>query len=140
MKRVVALDIGQKRIGVAVSDSRRTMGFPRPYFERSGDDVADRRRLVNLIVEEEPDTVVVGMPLSLDGVARDAANGVAAEVELLRNELLAHEIDVVTVDERFTTKSAAAVLSSVGHDSRAIRHKVDSVAAVVLLEHWLGSK
>ncbi len=65
--RAVGIDLGSRRIGIAVTDSAGTMALPRSTVLRSGDRERDHRRLVDLVVEEEAVAVVVGLPLSLDG-------------------------------------------------------------------------
>ena len=65
--RAVGIDLGSRRIGIAVTDSAGTMALPRTTVVRSGDAERDRRRLVDLVLDEEAAVVVVGLPLSLDG-------------------------------------------------------------------------
>lgn len=101
--RVLALDLGARRIGVAVSDSERTLASPRAVLVRSADEASDRRHLAALVVELEAVEVVVGLPLSLDGHEGPAARGVRAQVSELES-LLA--VPVTTWDERLTTVEA----------------------------------
>ena len=65
--RAVAIDLGSRRIGVAVSDRAGTMAFPRPMIERSGDPAADRRAVAAVVAEEGAAVLVVGLPLSSTG-------------------------------------------------------------------------
>ncbi len=71
--RVAALDLGARRIGVAYSDSRRSLASPWGTIERSGDPVRDRNAVVDAVREVEASTVVVGLPLSLSGQVGPAA-------------------------------------------------------------------
>ncbi len=71
--RALGIDLGTRRIGIAVSDSAGTMALPRTTLFRTGDAEGDRRRLVDLILEEEAVVVVIGLPLSLDGSHGPAA-------------------------------------------------------------------
>ena len=82
--RAVGVDLGSRRIGIAVSDSAGTDGPAPATLVRSGDPEVDRRRLVDLVVEEEAVVVVVGLPLSLDGSRGPAALAAADEAEALR--------------------------------------------------------
>ncbi|MGP8060658.1 MAG: Holliday junction resolvase RuvX [Acidimicrobiales bacterium] len=139
-RRSVALDLGSRRIGVAVSDSAGTMAFPRPVIDRSGDPVRDHRAIVTVVDEEAAGVVVVGLPLSLDGRRGPAARAAASEAEVLAAELAGRGVRVETFDERFTTVSADAALAETGSSSRERRRSVDSAAAAVLLEAWLAAR
>jgi putative Holliday junction resolvase len=135
--RVVGIDLGTRRIGIAVSDSARTMALPRTTLNRTGDVDADRSALVRLIVEEGATTVVVGLPLSLDGSRGRAALDAVAEAEALGSLLEAHAVDVELFDERLTTVTAHQVLAVDGTGERARRKVVDQAAAAVMLGAWL---
>jgi len=140
VRRSVALDLGSRRIGVAVSDAAGTMAFPRPVIERSGDPARDRRAIGALVDEESAGVVVVGLPLSLDGRHGPAARAAVAEAAALADELAGRGVRVETFDERLTTVSAHAALAEAGASSRARRRAVDSAAAAVLLEAWLAAQ
>jgi putative Holliday junction resolvase len=139
-ERVVAIDLGERRIGVAVSDSSQTMAFPRPALLRGGDPQADHASIERLVLEEEAGTLVVGLPLSLNGSMGPAAQKADAEAEVLRARLAERHVDVVTFDERLTTVSAQAALHHAGKRGRLAREVVDSAAATVLLQTWLDAK
>jgi putative Holliday junction resolvase len=135
--RVAALDLGARRIGVAYSDSRRTLASPWGMLERSGDPVHDRKALVEVISEVEAGTVVIGLPLSLSGKRGPAAREALSEVDALRAILEPMGVTVETADERFTTVEAQRSLTASGRKGRAARAVVDSAAAMVLLQAWL---
>ncbi len=137
--RAVGIDLGSRRIGVAVSDSAGTMALPRTTVVRSGDATRDRRTLVDLVLEEEAVVVVVGLPLSLDGSRGRAATEAVAESEALATLLEPHGVAVELFDERLTTVTAHQSLSAGGADSRKRRGIVDQAAAAVLLSAWLDS-
>jgi len=137
--RVVGIDLGSRRIGVAVSDSARTMALPRTTLTRTGDRERDRRALVELVLEEEASLVVVGLPLSLDGSHGRAAVEASDEAGELRSLLLPHAIDVELFDERLTTVTAHQALTAGGAGGRARREVVDKAAATVMLGAWLES-
>jgi putative Holliday junction resolvase len=137
--RVVGIDLGSRRIGIAVSDSARTMALPRTTLRRTKDAGADREALVRLILEEEATTVVVGLPLSLDGSRGRAAREAAAEAEAIGSLLEAHAIEVELFDERLTTVTAHQVLAVGGAGERARRQVVDQAAAAVMLGAWLDA-
>lgn len=135
--RVLALDLGSVRIGVAVSDPTGTLASPYEVLQRSGDRTRDHRRVVELVEECGAERVVVGLPLSLDGSTGPAARTVLEEVEQLRVALA--PVPVETFDERFTTVTAHQRLAAQGKRSRKRRGEVDRAAAAVLLEAWLES-
>jgi len=133
--RILALDPGVKRIGVAISDSGETLAFPRPALSGDGEWLVELRTLL----EEEPcRQIIVGLPFSLNG-GDSASTQFAREMwELIRLEFT--ELQVVQVDERLTTVSASRQLSSAGKNQREQREVIDSAAAVVLLQGWLDAK
>jgi putative holliday junction resolvase len=135
--RVAALDLGSKRIGVAFSNSRRTIASPWGAIQRSGDPGRDRRAVLDALREIEASTVVVGLPLSLSGEVGPAARAALEEAAVLRGELEPLGIAVETADERFTTVEAERSMAAAGRRGRAARQTVDSAAAMVLLQTWL---
>ena len=135
--RALGIDLGSKRIGVAVSDDGGTVATPLEVVARTGDRRRDHRRLVGLAEEWEVGVLVVGLPLSLDGSVGPAAQGVLDEVEALRD---VSPVPVATYDERLTTVTAERQLAEGALDSRARRKVVDMVAAAVLLQAWLDGR
>jgi len=133
---VIALgvDLGSKRIGVAVSDRSGTIAAPLTVVDRSGDRPRDHRRLAELAAEEEVDVVVVGLPLNMDGSSGPAARAALAEAEALASVL---GVPVATHDERRSTVTADAILRERGLKAPARRKVVDQVAAAVMLQGWL---
>lgn len=103
--RLLGVDLGERRIGVAVSDALGRVALPVGVLNRSGDEVADHAALARLVAEREAVGVVVGLPLSLDGHAGPQARLVAAEVGRLRRAL---DVPVVCEDERLTTSEVTA--------------------------------
>lgn len=137
--RAVGVDLGAKRIGVAVSDSAGTLATPRGTITRTGDPERDRRALVDLVAEEAAVTVVVGHPLSLDGTRGPAARAAEAEAEALA-ALLDDGVTVELFDERLTTVTAHQSLRAAGTKGRHQRAVVDQTAAAIMLTAWLDGK
>ena len=134
--RVVAFDLGEKRIGVAVSAAG--LALPHGTVDRSGDADRDRAALVALVEELGAERVVVGLPLSLDGSRGPAALRAEAEAARLAEDLA---VPVELVDERLSTVSATRSLQEAGVAGRDRRRVVDQVAATVFLQAWLdGSR
>ncbi len=136
MARAVALDIGTRRIGVALSDSGGTVATPYEVVNRSGDRSRDHRRIAALVEEAGAGIVVVGLPLSLDGSTGPAAQTILAEVDELRAAL---PVDVVTWDERLSTVEAERSLRAMRVRKGRHRQVVDQVAATVILQSWLDA-
>ena len=135
--RVAALDLGSRRIGVAYSDSRRTIASPWGTIERGGDAERDRAAIVDAVREVEAVVVVVGLPLSLSGAAGPAARAALEEAQALRVALEPLGVEVETADERFTTTEAQRALTTSGRRGKSAREVIDSAAAMVLLQAWL---
>lgn len=138
--RVVGVDLGTRRVGVAVSDSNRTVASPYTTLDRTGDAVADRAALIRVVRELEAGAVVVGHPLSLDGRRGPAARAAEAECDELAAALAPDDVTVELFDERLTTITAAAALRRSGRDSRQARRVVDQHAAAVMLQAWLDGR
>ncbi len=134
--RALGLDLGSRRVGVAVCDSAGSVATPVQTLIRSGDSGRDRQSLVAVVREWEVEVVVVGLPLSLNGSEGPAARAALAEVEQLRKCL---DIPVLTHDERLTTVIAQRRLSEQELAGRDRRRVVDQVAAAVMLQSWLDA-
>ena len=133
--RVLALDLGSKRIGVAVSDDAGTVATPIATLERTRDRARLHREVAELVAEWEAELLLVGLPIALDGTRGPAAEGVLAE----RDELAAVVgVPVEVHDERLTTRIADRALRERGDlDARARKRLVDQTAAAVILQDWL---
>jgi putative Holliday junction resolvase len=134
--RALGLDLGERRIGVALCDSGGVLATPYEVVLRSGDRRRDHDRIAELIEEAGAEVVVVGLPLSLDGSKGPAALGVEAEVAELRDHL---GVRVELWDERLSTVEAGRRLRSAGVSGRKRRHVIDQVAATVILQAWLDA-
>jgi putative holliday junction resolvase len=135
--RVLGIDLGSRRVGVAVTDGDQRLATSLTTLHRSGDRPREHRALADLASEYEAVGVVFGLPRSLSGQLGPAAQGVLAEVEAL-GQVLAVPTD--TVDERLTTVAAASALHASGRVARRQRSVIDQVAAAVLLQSWLDRR
>lgn len=136
--RVVGLDLGSRRIGVAVSDPGGILASPHLVLDRGKDHGADHRVIAGVVADAAAERVVVGLPLSLDGTEGPAALKVLVEVDELRAVLA---VPVECHDERFSTVSAHRALQAAGGmKAPARRRVVDKVAAAVLLQSWLDGQ
>ena len=135
--RALGVDLGEKRIGIAVSDSNGKVATPLQVIIRSKSIKQDHKKICDLVDEWEVDIVVVGMPYSLNGSKGLAAKTVEKEVKELSSAL---EVPVATQDERLTTAIAAKELAIQGLDSKKQRKVIDQVAASVILQSWLDNR
>jgi putative Holliday junction resolvase len=135
--RALGVDLGSKRIGVALSDSGGLVATPYEVITRSGSPDRDRRALLDLADEAGAEIIVVGLPLSLDGSLGPAARAALAEADALR---AATSLPVETYDERLTTVTADRSLQALDLKGPARRRVIDKVAAAVMLQAWLDGR
>ena len=135
---MVGIDLGTRRVGVAVSDPGGVVASPYEVVQRSGDVARDRRRIKEIVDEVEAAVVVVGLPLSMDGSVGRAASAALEEAAAL-GEVLA-PVPVEMFDERLTTVSADRSMMQFKMKADARRRVVDKVAAAVMLQAWLDSR
>ena len=131
--RTLALDVGDRRIGVAITDLLGVGVHPRPTYERT-DLEADVEFIRRLAHREEVAEIVVGHPRRLDGSRSRQTEKTEAFAARLRAVVT---VPVVLWDERLTSFAAEQHLESLGLDWRARRRRVDQVAAVLILEDYL---
>lgn len=134
--RVLGIDLGTRRIGVALSDATGTIASPHSVIERGSDRTADHARIAAAVADSEAQLVVVGLPRSLSGRDGPAAKTVRAEVAQLGARL---PVKIELWDERMSTVSANRALIEGGVRRRARRDSVDKVAAAVILQSWLDA-
>lgn len=136
MGRILGVDFGEKRIGLAVSDPGGSIAFPREVMRNPGKTGAAAYRVARFVRENDVEKVVVGMPFDMDGSRGKQAHRVASFVGLLR-KALGDEVPVEEWDERMTTVEAGRAMRSAGVDARGQRGVVDKVAAALLLQAFL---
>lgn len=132
--KVVGLDLGSKRIGIAVTDSAQKLATGVATMVRGHNHGEDHRAIAAVIEDYGAVGAVVGVPVSLSGEIGAAATAVLEEVEELRSAL---DVVVETVDERFTTVTAAGSLRAAGRNARDQRNLIDRAAAAELLQTWV---
>ena len=138
MGRILGVDLGARRIGLAVSDPSGIIASPHGTIERSGDSHRDRVAIVAAANEAEASIIVVGLPREMSGRMGPAAKAARAEVEALR--VLAPTLQFELVDERMTTVIAQRSLIDAGVRRKARKQTVDKVAAAVILRSYLESR
>lgn len=135
--RALGIDLGEKRIGIAVSDSNGKVATPIQVLVRSKSTKQDHNKINELVNEWEAEIVVVGMPYSLNGSKGSAARLVEKEVEKLSDSI---SVPVTIHDERLTTVMAAKELDVQGLNRKKQRGVIDQVAASVILQSWLDDQ
>ena len=131
--RVMGIDLGTERVGVAISNDDRTVATPLEVVPGRDWAVLDRR-LAEIVDEWEITLIVVGAPLSLDGSQGPAMKKTRKTIERLGVTL---GPPIVTYDERLTTVTAHRALDEQGVPARSRAQMVDMVAAQVILQGWI---
>lgn len=130
--RVLGIDLGTRRIGVAISDSAETVATPHAVIARSGDDLADWAAIGAVAHDLGAERLIVGLPLSLDGSTGPAAKRAFEEAEALSTVT---GIPVELYDERLTTVAASRAPRPRARKGK--RRVLDDAAATLILQSWL---
>ncbi len=135
-KRLLGVDYGSRRVGIAVSDPLQVIARGVTVLAHSPRLIDEIRRLV---ADYDAEAVIVGYPYTLKGTAGAKAQEVDGFVDLLRRQI---SCPVITVDERFSSKTATQTLRSMGVRKKERRKKsaVDEMAAAVILQTYLDSQ
>jgi putative Holliday junction resolvase len=132
--RILALDVGDRRIGLASCDELEIVAAPREVLRRSG---REMETIAQLVREEEIGLVVVGMPYNEEGELGPQAQKVARFIQELRPRL---EVPVVEWDEHLSTWEAERILIEAGERRAARRRVIDKLAAAVILRSFLEQR
>ena len=136
MAILLGLDIGDTRIGVAISDSLEVAAHPLCTLTRKNRQV-DLILIADLVSIHEVERVIIGLPISLDGSLGTQAEKIQKFAERLENVI---DVPIVFQDERFTTAEAQEILLELGKDAREQKGLVDEVAAVLILRDYLNHR
>jgi putative Holliday junction resolvase len=130
------LDLGERRIGLAVGDTSTTLVFPAGHLSRSrlSDDLD---KILETSGERRIEGIVVGMPYSLDGTHGTQAKRVNGFINALRKRTF---IPIYTIDERFTSVEAEALIRDSGRQPSRLRGSVDEAAAALILQRFLAAR
>jgi putative holliday junction resolvase len=121
MGRILALDYGEKRIGVAVSDEGKKIAFPKPYILNS-----EKKKLLEYIPTQDIEEILLGIPVGLSGQETESTKKVREFAEWLERET---SLKINLIDERLTTKEIMK--------SEKNRERIDSLVAQKMLERYL---
>ena len=132
---MIAIDLGARRIGVAVTDALRMTAQPQATIARRGGQ-RDLDAIAALVRTHDAERVVLGLPLSPDGEVGRAAASVQAFAARLRQAI---DVPIDLIDESFSTVEAEEVLLAADLSRARRREVIDKVAAAVILRRWLDS-
>jgi len=135
-KRILSIDLGDRRIGLAVSDEMGWTAHGLPTLERVGPK-KDLAKLRDIVAEHQVGKLIIGLPRNMNGSLGPQANRVLEFIELLKNKL---KMDVIPWDERLTTQAAERILIEADMSRAKRRKKVDQVAAVLILQGYLDNQ
>ena len=135
--RILAVDWGEVRIGLALSDETQTLATPLETLIRRRGKRFPMSRFLELVAQHAPSGVVVGLPLTGEGEEEESA--IAAR-ELAGGLADRSGLPVELWDERMSTARALAAIREQGGSTRGRKRDVDSLAAAVLLQHFLDSR
>ena len=131
--RILGLDIGDRWIGVALSDPGGILATPFTIIART-DDIKDIETILDIINQQEVGQIVVGLPFSMDGSVGQQADKVKSFTQELTSRA---GVSVEFRDERLTTVSARRLIRSVGKKKRSEKARDDAVAAALILQGYL---
>jgi putative Holliday junction resolvase len=136
----MGIDVGERRIGLAISDATRTLARPLKTLEIAGAEDGLRRVVAEITrLADEDDslsTIVVGLPVRLDGSPNEQTSRVTAFVSTLRQTT---SVPIVTVDERLSSVEAESRIAIVTRDWRKRKQTLDAAAAAVILQDYLDT-
>jgi putative holliday junction resolvase len=136
-QRVLGIDYGSHRVGLSLSDPLGLIAQP---IDAIKNDPSLYRNIKEITVRENVRIIVIGMPLNLKGQKAQKANEVSVFIDRLKNEI---DLEIVTLDERFTTSIAQKTMISMGTKRKERQQKngrIDSMAAAIILQDYLDSK
>ena len=135
MARILALDVGEKRIGVAVSDETATIAQGIEVIKRV-DTPHTIEKIKSLVEKYSISKIIIGMPFNMNGTKGESAKGIEEFIEAIQKEL---SIDVITADERLTTKEGERVLLEADVSRKKRKISIDKIAAQLILQTYLDS-
>ena len=133
MSRLLGIDYGTVRIGLALSDPTRTLASPLPFLDNKSPEQVTSA-ITALIQAHQVTGLVIGLPRNMDGSYGPSAEKVREFIAQIQPHLSAQ---IVALDERLTTAQASRDLSRMGLDQRELRKKVDSSSAALILQQFL---
>lgn len=134
--KYLSLDLGEKRIGIALSDELKIIAQAHTVIERTSR-AADFREIGQIAAAQSVEKIIVGLPISLDGSEGSMARWARDYGSDLGQKL---NIPVTFWDESFTSESAASALAQAGYSRKKMKPKIDAVAAALILQSYLEAE
>lgn len=139
MSKIIGLDLGTTTLGIAISDDSQKFVFGREIFRfKANNYYAARQYVLELVNKEDIDTIVIGLPLNMDGSEGERA----ISTRRFADDLLKMKKNLIIrfQDERLTSVEADERLIAQGYDNKKRKEKIDMVAAMVILETYLKAR
>ena len=133
MSRLLGIDYGTVRIGLALSDPTRTLASPLPFLENNSPQQVTQA-LSALIQTHQISALIIGLPRNMDGTYGPSAQKVSDFISLIKGTI---SLPITPIDERLTTAQASKQLAGIGLNQKQLRKKVDSSAACLILQQYL---
>lgn len=136
--RILAVDWGERRIGLALSDETQTLAQPLTTLTRRAGKRFPMALLLEAVKKHNVVGIIVGLPLDESGAEGDAAHAARAVADDIKSR--AGDLEVTMWDERMTTARVLAAVREMGGSTRGRKADLDAMAAALLLQHYLDSK
>ena len=133
MSRLLGIDYGTVRIGLALSDPTRTLASPLPFLENNSPQQVTQA-LSELIQTHQISALIIGLPRNMDGTYGPSAQKVRDFISQIQKDIL---LPITPIDERLTTAQASKQLTGIGLNQKQLRKKVDSSSACLILQQYL---
>ena len=137
MTRVLGIDYGEQRTGIAITDPLKITAQGLETIKSNGSDKVVLRRIEEIVNEYNVDTFVIGNPINLDGSESDRSKLTEGFIHKLKSRF--NNIEIIKIDERFTTVEAHRTMNDLNIDSKKKKDIVDTISAVYILESYLKS-
>lgn len=135
MARILGVDYGTVRIGIALSDPLKMLATPHCQLDAQGPE-KDAKQLADLCVTQDVEKIILGWPLNMDGTPGSLTKQISKLMEFLKPQI---SVPLETWDERMTTITAEQGLIQGGAKRKRRKELVDQVAAQIMLQHYLDS-
>jgi len=136
--RILAVDWGERRIGLALSDESQILAQPLATLTRRAGKRFPMTQLLEAVKKHNVVSIVVGLPLDESGAEGDAAHAARALADDIKGRV--GDLEVTMWDERMTTARVLAAIREMGGTTRGRKEDVDAMAAALLLQHYLDAK
>ena len=135
MNKVLGIDYGERRIGIAISDSLKIIATPLTVIDRKKQNYLET--IQQIIIENNVELIIVGLPITLKGNQSIQTN----KTNIFINELLKKiDIPIQTIDERLTSQEAEKILIQKGIKTGHNKSKIDQLSAIIILQEYLDTK